>query len=395
MTHLDTDIDRQAQSILRDVLHTVAAASEPLQGMTPLLEMARTLTEADFAAYILFNDPQYLVLNGIEESALPDPDLLHALADSLTPGIHVEPTLPDTLNLHVPHSIFSTVRVQRVVGVLWLGFTQPAMQGIELLEALLDGFTILSRQARTIARHEKISRNQNEFLRIVLHDLRSPLTSMLGFGSMLESGTVGELSEQQKHFVSRMMSGIAQMTTLVDNVQDAGRYDPETGFYEMQRDMCDLVDMVQRVVQNHLVPAEKQELTISTAISDEIPIISADVAMLERAVINLIDNAIKYTPNRGRVEVGLSRQDEMIIFSVRDTGLGISADNKKQLFERHFRIPRNEHKKIKGSGLGLFIVRSVAQRHGGTAWVESVEGEGSTFFISIPMYESNHAGAQE
>lgn len=395
MAHLDTGIDREAQGILRDVLHTVATASEPLQGMIPLLEMARTLTDADFAAFILFNDPQHLILNGIQEADLPDQTMLHALADSLTPGIHVDPTLPDSLTLHVPHSVFSSVRLQRLVGLLWLGFEQPGMQGIELLEALIDGLTTLSRQARTIARHEKIARNQTEFLRIVLHDLRSPLTSMMGFGSMLESGTVGELSEQQKHFVSRIMSGINQMTMLVDNVQDAGRYDPETGFYEMQRDMCDLVDMVQRVVQNHLVPAEKGELTISTAISDEIPIISADVTMLERAVTNLIDNAIKYTPNQGHVEVGLSRQDETIIVSVKDSGLGISPDNQRQLFERHFRIPRNEHKKIKGSGLGLFIVRSVAQRHGGTAWVESVEGEGSTFFISIPMYESNHAGMQE
>lgn len=391
MTHLDTGIDREAQNILRDVLHTVAAASEPLHGMTALLEMARTLTEADFAAYIIFKDPEHQVLSGILEADMPNPEKMHGLAEALTPGLHVDPTLPDSLNLslNVPHALFSPIRVQRMaVGLLWLGFEQPGIQGIELLEAVVDGFTILSRQARTIARHEKVTRNQTEFLRIVLHDLRSPLTSMQGFASMLESGTVGEISEQQKHFVSKILSGITQMTTLVENVQDAGRYDPETGFYDMQREMCDLVDMVQRVVQNHLVPAEKQELTISTAISDEIPIISADGAMLERAVTNLIDNAIKYTPNRGQVEVGLSRRDDTIVVSVRDSGLGISADNQKQLFARHFRIPRNEHKKIKGSGLGLFIVRSVAHRHGGTAWVESVEGQGSTFFISIPMYET-------
>ncbi|MBC7869249.1 MAG: HAMP domain-containing histidine kinase [Chitinophagaceae bacterium] len=226
-------------------------------------------------------------------------------------------------------------------------------------------------------------------MRIVSHDLRSPLTSIQGFASMLEQGTVGDINERQAHFVEKILSGVNQMTLLVDNFQDAGRYDPETGFYEMERSHCDLTEMVSRIIKNYLVPAEKQELSVSAVISDDVPIISADVNMLERAIINLVDNAIKYTPNGGKVEVGVRRRNDQVIVSVKDSGLGISAEHQKMLFERHFRIPRREHKKVKGSGLGLFIVRSVAQRHGGQAWVESVEGQGSTFFISIPLDSAN------
>ncbi|MBC8099174.1 MAG: ATP-binding protein, partial [Armatimonadetes bacterium] len=148
---------------------------------------------------------------------------------------------------------------------------------------------------------------------------------------------------------------------------------------------CDIVAIVQKIAANHLVPADKQELTLATDIADDIPIIHADAHMLERAITNLIDNAIKYTPNRGEIIVQVRRQSDEIIIAVKDNGLGISPDNQKLLFERHRRIPREEHKRVKGSGLGLFIVRSVAQRHGGRAWVESSEGEGSTFFISIPI----------
>lgn len=246
---------------------------------------------------------------------------------------------------------------------------------------------------RDITHFKKLNRNQSEFTRIVSHDLRSPLTSMQGFASMLQLGLVGELNEKQQHFVDKILSGINQMTALVDNIQDAGRYDPETGFYEVNRSQCDLGEIVKRIVENHLVPAEK-ELDIQVAVGEDVPIISADSNMLERAIINLVDNAIKYTPSGGKVAVSVKRVDDQVIIMVRDTGLGISLENQKHLFERHVRIPRQEHKKIKGSGLGLFIVRSVAQRHGGNAWVESQEGIGSTFYLGIPLEGANLIGSR-
>ncbi len=240
---------------------------------------------------------------------------------------------------------------------------------------------------RDLTQFKKLNRNQNEFVRIVSHDLRSPLTSMQGFASMM--GMVGDLNERQVQFVEKVLSGIAQITALVDNIQDAGRFDIETGFYEMTRSHCDLREMVSRIVTNHLVPAEKQELTISMVVADDVPILNADLNMLERALTNLVDNAIKYTPDGGKIEVNVFTKDESVVVSVKDNGLGISPEDQKQLFQRHVRLPRQEHKKIKGSGLGLFIVKSVAQRHGGDAWVVSGENEGSTFCFNIPLKGAN------
>lgn len=240
---------------------------------------------------------------------------------------------------------------------------------------------------RDITRFKKLNRNQSEFIRIVSHDLRSPLTSIQGFASM--TPMAGTLNEKQQHFVEKILSGITQMSTLVDNIQDAGRYDPETGFYDVSRAHLDLGDMVNRIVDNHLVPAEKQELKVSVQVEDDVPIINVDTHMLERAVTNLVDNAIKYTPNGGSVTVTVQRHGDQVVIAVKDSGLGISPENQKLLFQRHVRIPRQEHKRIKGTGLGLFIVRSVAQKHGGDAWVESVEGEGSTFKIMLPLEGEN------
>jgi PAS domain S-box-containing protein len=247
---------------------------------------------------------------------------------------------------------------------------------------------------RDISHFKKLNRNQNEFTRIVSHDLRSPLTSIQGFANMLEMQMVGALNEKQAHFVDKILSGIAQMTALVDNIQDAGRYDPETGFYEISRSQCDVNEIVRKIVDNALMPAEKGELKLSMKVADDVPIINADANMLERAIINLVDNAIKYTPNGGTVEVKAKVENSQIIISVSDSGYGISPENQRHLFERHVRIPRQEHKKVKGSGLGLFIVKSVAKRHGGDAWVTSVENQGSTFYMSIPLEGANLVGAE-
>lgn len=251
---------------------------------------------------------------------------------------------------------------------------------------------------RLLERLAALNRNQNEFIRIVSHDLRSPLTSMRGYAEMLELGVGGELNERQRQFTEKITAGIMSMTAIVENIQDAGRFDPETGFYETSRDAVDIGEVVGRVVHSQLIPAEKQDLSISIWIADDLPIINADVNMLERAITNLVDNAIKYTPNGGTIAVNVSRiiddrHGDHVRISVQDNGLGISEEDQQKLFQRHVRLARQDQKQIKGTGLGLFIVRSVAQRHGGEAWVESEPGKGSTFHISIPLAGPNLLGS--
>jgi signal transduction histidine kinase len=110
------------------------------------------------------------------------------------------------------------------------------------------------------------------------------------------------------------------------------------------------------------------------------------------AFTNLIENAVKYTPEGGHVDVVLAINGGDLVFRVADNGYGISEENQKKLFERNVRVHRKEWKRVKGSGLGLFIVKNVAQRHGGDAWVESVEGAGSTFYLTIPLDGPNVLG---
>jgi signal transduction histidine kinase len=252
-----------------------------------------------------------------------------------------------------------------------------------IIDPAPHGWTIL---LNDVSHYKRLNHNQSESMRYLLHDLRSPLTAIQGFASMM--GSVGDQNEKQEHFINKILSGVAQMTALVENVQDAGRYDPDTGSYQLTRVPTDLGLIVHKIVENHLVPAEKT-LSMSLSVAEDLPIINADETMLQRAINNLVDNAIKYTPDGGSIHVSVTRPEHKIIIAVEDTGLGISPQNQAQLFERHSRIHRPEFKKIKGTGLGLFIVRSVAKRHGGDAWVKSNEGQGSTFYISIPLEGAN------
>ncbi len=377
-------------AILRDVMRILATASEPSAPTTPILEHLRQMTGAKSASMLIFDEPRSLFVVGMNEADMPADSALTQLAKELPYGIHHQLDVPTP---QYDSWIFAQIRVkENIVGAVCLFFDgqhQISNHHHPAIESLIDSLTICATHIRLVARHEKLGRNQSEFMRIVSHDLRSPLTSIQGFASMLEAGSVGELNSQQEHFVEKILSGISQMTSLVENFQDAGRYDPETGFYEMQRKPCDVGEIIRKIVSNHIVPAEKQELNLKTQIEDDLPIIFADSNMLERAIINLVDNAIKYTPNGREIIVQALRNGDSVHIAVKDNGLGISPENQKLLFERHVRIARTEHKRVKGSGLGLFIVRSVARRHGGEAWVESEEGNGSTFFIKVPIGEVN------
>ncbi|GAB5492124.1 MAG: hypothetical protein Phog2KO_23390 [Phototrophicaceae bacterium] len=351
------------------------------------------MTSAIAGFFQVFEDPYKVYLNTISENELPDSKLLLESIQSLGYDIHLSGKLPSPLNDSFKGWLIVPIAFKgKQAGIFCLLFSDDmslSEDASSILLSMMDSLAIVTASEKTLAHHQKVTDNQNEFVRIVSHDLRSPLTSIKGFASMLESSSE---DVQTVHFAEKILNGVTQMTSLVDNIQDAGRYDPETGFYEMERSPVDLIEMVHRIVRTHLLPAEKQDLTLKVSTSDNIPIVNVDMNMLERSIINLVDNAIKYTPNGGEIEVGLNKQGNDLLITISDNGYGISEENIRQLFERNFRIRRREHYSVKGSGLGLFIVRSVAQHHSGEAFVESVEGEGSTFGIRIPLEGENLLG---
>lgn len=243
---------------------------------------------------------------------------------------------------------------------------------------------------RDVTRFKNLSENMSNFLHTVSHDIRSPMTAAKGYVDMLRM--IGDVNERQEQFITKILTSISDMTNLVEKVLDAGRLDPEMDVYEIRRETTDPSAIVQKVVSTLSNAAEQKKITLTYDVSPQVPIMNIDELMTERAMMNLVENAIKYTPEGGEVHVSARVEDNMLVMSVSDDGYGISAEDQQRLFERGERVRRKEHKGIRGSGLGLFIVRNVARKHGGFATVESEVGQGSTFSISIPLIGENLMG---
>jgi len=234
---------------------------------------------------------------------------------------------------------------------------------------------------RDISQLKEMDELKSDFVSTVSHDLRSPLTLMRGYATMLEM--VGELNEQQQNYVHKIITGVESMSHLVQNLLDIGRIEAEVG---LKLDMVSAPDIVSEVVDSFKIRASQKKISLNIfAPNQTIPFISADKALLQQALRNLVDNAINFNQQGGKVWIRYKMVEGQIIFEVEDTGIGISPVDQQRLFEKFYRIESREKDKQAGTGLGLAIVKSIAERHGGDAWVESELGSGSTFYLAIPI----------
>ncbi len=258
-------------------------------------------------------------------------------------------------------------------GRVYLAIASP----IRIDDALLGRVCVL----RDVTHFKELDALKTEFVSTVSHDLRSPLTLMRGYTTMLEM--VGNLNEQQVSYVHKISKGIESMSRLVNNLLDLGRIEAGVGLMIEKVPAREIVD---NVIDGLQLRAEHKQINLRLQLPDEpLPIIEADRALLQQALHNLVENAIKYTPSGGWVEVQVSLQPESLLFAVQDNGMGIAPVDQARLFERFYRVARRGHIQERGTGLGLAIVKSIAERHGGRVWVKSQLGEGSTFYLLVPI----------
>ena len=232
-----------------------------------------------------------------------------------------------------------------------------------------------------ITQFKELDALKSEFVANVSHDLRSPLTLMRGYATMLQM--VGELNEVQTGYINKIVTGVENMSLLVNNLLDLGRIEAGIG---LQLEMVPMADITRQVTEALHIQAIQKQIDLSLNLpANSMPLVEADQALLYQAIYNLVDNAIKYTEVGGKVNVVVKEEPELAIFEVRDTGIGISPVDLPRLFERFYRAVGRKSRQQRGSGLGLTIVKSIAERHGGGIRVESQLGKGSKFTLSIPL----------
>ncbi len=245
---------------------------------------------------------------------------------------------------------------------------------------------------RDITHYKELDALKSEIVATVSHDLRTPLTLLRGYSTMLNM--IGELNEQQQIYTNKIVSTVEDMTHLVNNLLDLSRI--ESGI-PLKLEEVDPMIVVEKIVRQYQPHASQKniQLTFEGPSDGSRLMMKADLALLQQALINLIDNAIKYTRNDGRVIVRVRAGNERLTFEVHDNGIGIAPLDLPRLFEKFYRSGRREAYEKRGSGLGLAIVKSIAERHHGRVWVDSQLGKGSTFYMELPVDQTLISGGEE
>ena len=232
------------------------------------------------------------------------------------------------------------------------------------------------------AKLRELSAMKEEFLALTTHDLRSPLTVISGVINFFTSGRLGDITPEQKNMVQMMERNTHNLIELVNDLLDASKL--ESGTLRLETASINLRGLVAELREQMHPLAKDKEIALEETIPDDLPPLLADRAKLRRILVNLLSNALKFTPKGGRVELSAERAGSAVRVSVTDTGVGMSPDDVKNIFDKYAQARSRATSSEKGTGLGLYITRQLVELHGGKISVESEIGRGSTFSFTIP-----------
>ncbi|NWF64703.1 MAG: PAS-domain containing protein [Chloroflexi bacterium] len=228
---------------------------------------------------------------------------------------------------------------------------------------------------------KEIDRLKNDFVHTVSHDLRSPLTAILGYMELIER--TGPLNESQLEFIERLRASVQHMTGLVNELLDLGRL--EAGF-DTRREMVYLDTILQYSLAVFDNQVRRKNIQLTSDVAGDLKPLRANPIRIRQMIDNLIGNAVKYTPPNGMVKISMAMQENQLILRVTDSGPGIPTEEQNRIFEKFFRAS-NRPAGVEGTGLGLAIVKSIVEAHQGRVWVESKVGTGSTFVVILPVHQ--------
>lgn len=263
------------------------------------------------------------------------------------------------------------------------GYVSTSEDVTERVEAQAALVEALETERTAVERLREVDRVKDTFVGSVSHELRTPITSIVGYLEMLEEGEFGDLSAAQADAVRRVSANSSRLLLLIDDLLTLSRVEDD-GLVLAARAL-ELRALV-RAGYDVVSPAwEGRDLQVCLDLpEDPVPFLG-DRDMIERVVVNLVSNAVKFTPDGGRVEVRLTVRGEDAVIEVRDSGIGIPAEERGRIFSRFFRSSLAQKQAIPGSGLGLSIARAVVEKHGGRIELESGEGDGTTFRVWLPI----------
>jgi len=283
------------------------------------------------------------------------------------------------------------VREGQLIGCLAVTRNQPGdfpAETIELLRTFATQSALAIQNARLFheiedksRQLEAASRHKSEFLANMSHELRTPLNAIIGFSEVLSERMFGELNEKQEEYLKDIYASGQHLLSLINDILDlskieAGRMELEVSEFSLPVAIDDALILVRERVT-------RRGIRLGQGIDARVGMIRGDERKVKQVLLNLLSNALKFTPEGGRIDVRVAINDGMAEISVADTGVGIAPEDQEAIFEE-FRQVGTADKKVEGTGLGLALSRKFIELHGGRIWVQSQPGKGSTFSFTLP-----------
>jgi len=240
-------------------------------------------------------------------------------------------------------------------------------------------FTEIEDKSRQL---EAASRHKSEFLANMSHELRTPLNAVIGFSEVLIQRMFGELTGKQEEYLKDIHASGQHLLSLINDILDLSKI--EAGRMELALADFDLPDAVENVLILMRERAARRGVTLARAVDERLATIRADERKVKQVLLNLLSNALKFTPEGGRIDVRATLRDDAVEIAVTDTGIGIAPEDHETVFEE-FRQVGTASRTVEGTGLGLALSRKFVTLHGGRIWVESAVGRGATFTLTLPL----------
>jgi signal transduction histidine kinase/HAMP domain-containing protein len=315
------------------------------------------------------------------------------IADITAPGAY-ESRVRDLLIGSGYRAVLSVplLREEQIIGSLTLVRRVPGEYSPEVIEVLKTFATqsALAIQNARLFREiadksrqlETASRHKSEFLANMSHELRTPLNAIIGFSEVLVDRMFGELNEKQDEYLKDIYASGQHLLSLINDILDLSKI--EAGRMELEATDFDLPSAIDNALTLVRERASRRGIALAHTIDEHLGMLRGDERKVKQVLLNLLSNALKFTPEGGRIDVSARVHDEVAEIAVTDTGVGIAPDDQEAVFEE-FRQVGAADKKVEGTGLGLALARKFIELHGGRIWVKSEPGTGSTFTFTLPL----------
>lgn len=285
-------------------------------------------------------------------------------------------------------------RETSVIGLMMLESTSDSKEDLAFLSRLSDHAAIAISNAQLYEEVQRANLAKSDFVSLVAHELKNPMTSIKGYTELIAAGAVGPVNEMQANFLNTIRTNTDRMANLVSDLNDTTKI--EAGRLRLDFKSVEVGELVDEVVRSSKRQIDDKKQTVQVELPAQLPKVWGDRTRLAQVLTNLVSNANKYTPESGGLVVGAEATpnhwdpegaSQVVHMWVRDNGIGISPEDQQKIFQKFFRSEDPKAREVPGTGLGLNITRSLVEMQGGRIWFESQVQRGSTFHFTVPVAE--------